>query len=60
VKGNPDHFPATVQVDISKLDLGGVVRVKDIPTENYAILDAPNNPVASVIIPRGLKGQAAG
>lgn len=59
VKGNPDHFPATVQVDISKLDLGGVVRVKDIPTENYVILDAPNNPVASVIIPRGLKGQAA-
>jgi large subunit ribosomal protein L25 len=60
VKGNPDHLPATVQVDISKLELGGVVRVKDIPTENYVILDAPNNPVASVIIPRGLKGQAAG
>jgi len=59
VKGNPEHLPATVQVDISQLDLGNVVRVKDIPTENYVILDVPNNPVASVTVPRGLKEQAA-
>jgi len=60
VKGLPSNLPSSVQVDISNLELGKVVRVKDIPVANYKILDAPNNPVAAVTIPRALKGQMAG
>lgn len=59
VKGLPGDLPASVQVDINGLELGKVVRVKDIVVGKYKILDAPNNPVAAVTIPRALKGQMA-
>lgn len=59
VKGFPENLPASVQVNISNLELGKVVRVKDIEVGNYKILDAPSNPVAAVTIPRALKGQMA-
>jgi large subunit ribosomal protein L25 len=59
VKGLPSKLPANIQVDINTLELGKVVRVKDIPAADYKILDAPNNPVAAVTIPRALKGQMA-
>lgn len=57
VKGLPKDLPASIQVDISDLELGKVVRVKDIVVGNFKILDVPNNPIATVTIPRALKGQ---
>ncbi len=57
VKGLPGKLPASIQVDINNLELGKVVRVKDIAAADYKILDAPNNPVAAVTIPRALKSQ---
>jgi large subunit ribosomal protein L25 len=59
VKGLPKDLPASIQVDISELELGKVVRVKDIVVGKYKILDVPNNPIAAVTIPRALKGQMA-
>lgn len=59
VKGLPGDLPASIQVDISNLELGKVVRVRDIVVGKYAILDVPNNPIAAVTIPRALKGQMA-
>jgi large subunit ribosomal protein L25 len=59
VKGLPDHLPASVKVDISNMELGGVVRVKDIVVQGFALVAAPNNPVAAVTTPRAMKGAAA-
>lgn len=61
VKALPKDLPDYIVVDITGLELGKSVKVKDIKVENYEILNSLSNPVASVEIPRALRGkQAAG
>ena len=57
VKGLIKDLPESIKVDISNLELGKVIRVKEINLEGVNILDAPNNPICSITIPRGLRGQ---
>jgi large subunit ribosomal protein L25 len=54
----PKDMPAHIQVDVSALELGQMVRVRDIKTEHYTIVAAPGIPVASVEIPRALRSAA--
>jgi large subunit ribosomal protein L25 len=54
----PKDMPAHIQVDVAALELGQMVRVRDIKTERYTILAAPSIPVASVEIPRALRSAA--
>lgn len=51
----PKDMPSMVDIDVSDLDLGQIVRVYHIPIENYTILALPNTPVASIEIPRALR-----
>jgi len=46
-------------VDISHLDLGKSVKVKDLNPENYTILNSPQIPVVSIAIPRALRSKQA-
>jgi large subunit ribosomal protein L25 len=56
----PQYIVDQVTVDISGLDLGGVLRVKSIPTPNgVEIMANPSIPIANVEIPRALKSAAA-
>ncbi len=55
VKGIFTSIPDAVYVDVSKLDLGKSLRVKDIETDNFIILNNKDIPVASIDIPRSLK-----
>lgn len=54
----PKDMPAHIQVDVASLELGHMVRVRDIKTANYTILAAVGIPVASVEIPRALRSAA--
>ena len=54
----PKEMPAHIQVDVATLELGQMVRVRDIKTEHYTILATPSIPVASVEIPRALRSAA--
>ena len=58
VKALPANMPESIDVDISQLDLGKSVRISDLAISNYTILDNPRLTLASVNIPRGLKGTA--
>ncbi len=51
----PKYMPAHIQVDVSSLELGEMVRVRDIEAKNYTILSSPGIPIASVEIPRALR-----
>lgn len=51
----PQAMPAYIPIDVSALELGQMVRVRDIKTDDYTILFAPMIPVASVEIPRALR-----
>ncbi len=60
VKTTPDKMIDHLTVDISSLELGASVRVKDISApEGFEIMNPMNNPVASVEVPRALRSAAA-
>ena len=52
VKALPKDMPESIVIDISKMDLGDTVKVKEVKTENYEILNSPNVTIASVNVPR--------
>lgn len=57
VKTLPENLLNELIVDISTLELGGVIRVRDIDVEaGIEILLNPSVPVAQIEIPRALKG----
>ncbi|GAB3181554.1 50S ribosomal protein L25/general stress protein Ctc [Telluribacter humicola] len=60
VQGLAKNIPDYIEVDITNLDLGKSVKVGAIKPEGYAILSPTSNPVASVDIPRALRGQLRG
>lgn len=51
----PSSMPAYIEVDVSTLGLGQMVRVKDLKTPHYTILSTPGIPIVSVEIPRALR-----
>ena len=60
IKTTPEHMVDELYVDISSLELGEAVRVRDIdPVDNVEINNAPATPVATVEIPRALRSAAA-
>ncbi|HMQ49852.1 MAG TPA: 50S ribosomal protein L25 [Saprospiraceae bacterium] len=60
IKTLPKHLIDAVYVDISNLDLGQSVRVRDIkPEDNVEIMNAPSIPIATIEIPRALRSAAA-
>lgn len=60
IKTIPEHLIDAVYVDISNLDLGQSVRVRDIkPEDNVEIMNAPSIPVATIEIPRALRSAAS-
>ena len=57
VKALPKDLPAFIELDVTELDLGKSVRVSDIVANNFEVLNSPALPVATVNIPRALKGK---
>ena len=60
VKVDPEHLVDELFIDISHMELGDAVKVKDIETnDNIEFMVNVNIPVASVETPRALKSAAA-
>ena len=59
VKGAIENIPDFIDVDVSTLDMGKSVRVSQIPVKNIEMLEQATNPVASIEIPRALRGTVA-
>jgi large subunit ribosomal protein L25 len=55
VKTYPRFLKENIEVDISSLELNGNIRVQDVTSENYEILNSPRIPIASVVMTRQLK-----
>lgn len=59
VKTTPEHLVDKVVLDISDLQLGNAIRVRDIQaTEGVEIMNPPGQPIASVEVPRALRSAA--
>ena len=60
VKVFPENIISEVTVDVSGLDLGQTVRVRDIDAiDGVEILNAPSIPIVTVAIPRALRSATA-
>lgn len=57
IKALPADIPDYITVDISNLDLGKSIKTGEVKAENYTILSSPNIPIATVEIPRALRGK---
>ena len=59
VKTTPEKLVGTLVADISKMELGGTLRVRDIQAQDGVVINnSPAIPVASIEIPRALRCQA--
>lgn len=56
VKALPKDMPDAIEVDISKLKLGKSTKVGALTTEGFEIQNSPLVTIASVTIPRALRG----
>lgn len=60
INTTPEHILDELTVDISGVELGQAIRVKDIEVdENIEILNNENIPIATVAVPRALKSEEA-
>ncbi len=59
VKGLPKDLPDMIPVNVSKLELGKSVKVGEVEVKNLEILTNPLVTIATVEIPRALKGKKA-
>lgn len=60
IKTTPGKMVTELTLDISKLDLGQSIRVRDIaPIDGVEIMNPPGTPVGTIEIPRALRSAAA-
>jgi large subunit ribosomal protein L25 len=55
VKALPDHMPESIDVDISGLELGKSIKVKDVMEKDFSILNPSRVTIATVSIPRNMR-----
>ncbi|MEO0139814.1 MAG: 50S ribosomal protein L25 [candidate division WOR-3 bacterium] len=49
VRAKPANIPPHIEVDVSKLNIGDAIHVKDIPTKNFTIAEDPDTVVVVVV-----------
>jgi len=59
IKGLPKNMPEYIKADISTLGLGQSIKVKDLVPGDYEILTPGRITIASVEIPRAMRGKTA-
>jgi large subunit ribosomal protein L25 len=59
IKTYPKYLKENIEVDLTNLELNGNVRVEDVKTANYEILNSPRIPIASIVLTRQLKQEEA-
>jgi large subunit ribosomal protein L25 len=61
IKTTPEYMVDALELDVSKLEMGHSIRVRDIKAlEGIEIMQAPGTPVATVEIPRSMRSAEAG
>jgi large subunit ribosomal protein L25 len=59
IKADADKIPTSITIDVTPLELGKSLRIRDIITEGYEILNPTSLPIVSITIPRALRSQQA-
>ncbi|MEQ6165722.1 MULTISPECIES: 50S ribosomal protein L25/general stress protein Ctc [unclassified Ekhidna] len=59
IKALPKNMPEYIEVDVSNLGLGKSIKVGELETGEYEILNSPLVTIAGIEVPRALKGKEA-
>lgn len=59
VKTYPKYLKEQIEVNVEDIEIGGNIRVEDVKTENYEVLNSPRIPIASVVTTRALRQEEA-
>lgn len=60
IKTTPEHMVSELELDISHLELGQSIRVRDLSVnEHIEIMQQPGTPIATIEIPRSLRSATA-
>ena len=51
----PENMPASIEVDVSTLEIGQSIKVDDLPKGKYKILEQARLPVIGVQVPKALR-----
>ena len=57
LKALPKNMPEYIDVDISSLDFGNAIKVDDVSSDNFEILDSKAASIAVIEVPRALRGK---
>ncbi len=60
VHGLPKDIPAIIELDVSELEIGDAIRVRDVDFGNVEPLLAPERALVAVVAPRGLEETTIG
>lgn len=55
VKGKIANIPSYLEIDITNLDLGDSIHIRDLKKEKWEPLLSPDTPLVSILVPRGLE-----
>lgn len=55
VRTLPENLVEALEVDITNLELNGNLRVEDVQAPNMEVMNAPRQPIASVVMTRALR-----
>ena len=58
IRALPKNMPEYIDVDVSKLGLGKSVKVGELETDNYEILNSPLVTIMGIEVPRALRGKS--
>jgi large subunit ribosomal protein L25 len=59
VRTYPRDLKEKIEVNVEHMEVGDNIRVEDVKTENYEVLNSPRIPVASVVTTRALRQEEA-
>ena len=59
IKALPKNMPEFIEVDVSNLGLGKSIKVGELETGEYEILNSPLVTLAGIEVPRALRGKTA-
>ncbi|MCU7551063.1 50S ribosomal protein L25 [Chitinophagaceae bacterium LB-8] len=59
VRSYPRDLKEKIEVNVEHMNVGDNLRVQDVKTENYEVLNSPRIPIASVVTTRALRQEEA-
>lgn len=58
VRGLPKNLPDFIEIDVEELEIGKVIKIKDLSSPNITLLDSPENLVVTVRVTRAVVEEA--